>query len=172
VKSSFTRFNTQSVYGLTLPQTVKSTQWNRKAQIAGASVPDVRLVIMSWMESCKTGPFVSLKTDVSNTVEVFRSRMKSMVASTLFTEMHYQKDDVVDLTQLLKHFTPTHSSFEDFTVKQQEPFRTRARVQWRLILSSRGTEPPPNNFPLLLYFLNNAMFHMEHRADHIHSTLV
>ena len=57
----------------------------------------------------------------------------------------------------MKHFAPTHSSFEDFSVKQQAPFRTQARVQWRLILSFRGTEPPPNNFPLFLYFLNDDM---------------
>ena len=57
----------------------------------------------------------------------------------------------------MKHFTPTHSSFEVFSVKQQEPFRTRARFQWRLILSFRRTEPLPNNFPLLLYFLNDDM---------------
>ena len=51
-------------------------------------------------------------------VEVFRSRMESMVASTLSEEMWNQKDDV-DLVKVLKHCAPANSNPEDFSVKQQ-----------------------------------------------------
>jgi len=57
----------------------------------------------------------------------------------------------------------------------QEPFRTRAQTQLRLILKFRGTEPPPSNVPLRLYILNDNMsqqirqwllgFTFQHRAQ-------
>ena len=116
-KSSSTHYDTQSQYGLSFPRVVESTQWRRKAQIAGQSVNDVRLVdamyggLQNWaLRLIANGRF--------SAVEVFRSRMESMVASTLFKEMWSQKDDI-DLVKVLKHFTPANSNPEDFSVKQQ-----------------------------------------------------
>ena len=116
-QSSSTHFDTQLVYGLNLPRTVESTQWSRKAQIAGAPVEQVKLVdvmyggLQNWgLRIIANGRFSAL--------EVFRSRQEAMVASSLFKEIYNQKDDV-DLTKVLKHFAPANSNLDDFTVKQQ-----------------------------------------------------
>lgn len=96
---------------------MESTQWSRKAQIAGVSVDQVKLVdvmyggLQNWgLRLIANGRFSAL--------EVFRSRQEAMVASSLFKEIYNQKDDV-DLTKVLKHFAPANSNFDDFSVKQQ-----------------------------------------------------
>ena len=96
---------------------MESTQWSRKAQIAGVSVDQVKLVDVMYGGLQNWG-FRLIANGRLSALEVFRPRQEAMVASSLFKEIYHQKDDL-DLTKVLKHFAPANSNFDGFSVKQQ-----------------------------------------------------
>jgi len=105
---------------VTMTQTrslIESTQWSRKTQIAGLPVDQIKVVdivpkgIQNYgVRLLANGRFVAF--------EMFRTRLDALIASTLFKELHRQKDSI-DVCKVLGHFSSTDSDLNEWTAKQE-----------------------------------------------------
>jgi hypothetical protein len=120
-KSSSSHYDVNQVYGLSLPRTVESTQWSRKANLVGVPVDQVKVVdvipggMSNWgLRLIGNGRYTAF--------ELFRSRLEAMIASIL-TKSFCKLQSEIDIQKLVAHF---NSSLEG---KTESPSR---RKWWRV----------------------------------------
>lgn len=96
---SATHYDTNQEYSLTLPRQIQSTQFSRKQGYAGQDIMDVKVVevvqggMSNWsLRLLANGRFASM--------EMFRTKLESIFASTMFKELYRMKNEV-DLPKII-----------------------------------------------------------------------